>query len=499
MALEISGRTKILAGVVVLVAAGGGAGWFFYDDIMAMIDPPPAKVASAPAKAAPKGDAGKPAADPAKAVADAAKAAEAPKGAEPAKAAPVADAKGATKPRPIPSDPDKLIAEVIETSGLKAQIQNFGGEVGRSASAANQSGQQKVSDADARALYEITARIFEPQAMTAEIHATLKAGFDADRMTRFLEILRQPLAVKMAGYETRQTPPDVTARLLEDIRKNPPTAQRQKVVTALDEITQSSETGVQLATLTAREMVDAMFNELQKAGKQVPKEARQFAGSRIVAAQGSMRSGFRTMFYITYRDASDEELEQYVKLLDTDVGRWGLQQLASAQRAAVESRVRPFAKEVAQIAVKNALAKGKPVVPVAAAPEEEKPAEKLATAAPAAAPAAAPEQPTYKRAPNTRELYSRYNDLITATVMRDRAAVKELLEDGKFPDVRQKDGVTPLMIAAANGDVETASLLLGKGADPNLRAAGGRTALSLAKERGAAPMVQLLQSRGAKE
>ena len=52
MALEISGRTKILAGVVVLVAAGGGAGWFFYDDIMAMIDPPPAKVASAVNKAA---------------------------------------------------------------------------------------------------------------------------------------------------------------------------------------------------------------------------------------------------------------------------------------------------------------------------------------------------------------------------------------------------------------------------------------------------------------
>jgi ankyrin repeat protein len=153
---------------------------------------------------------------------------------------------------------------------------------------------------------------------------------------------------------------------------------------------------------------------------------------------------------------------------------------------------------VAQIGVKSALAKGKPVVPVAAPAEEEKPAEKLATAAPAPAPVAV-EPPSYKRAPNTRELYSKYNDLITATVMRDRGAVKELLDDGKFPDVRQKDGVTPLMIAAANGDVETANLLLAKGADPNLRAAGGRSALSLARERGAAAMVQLLQSKGAKE
>jgi ankyrin repeat protein len=65
--------------------------------------------------------------------------------------------------------------------------------------------------------------------------------------------------------------------------------------------------------------------------------------------------------------------------------------------------------------------------------------------------------------------------------------------------VRQKDGMTPLMIAVANGDAETAGLLLAKGADPNLRAAGGKTALSLAKDRNSAPLIQLLRSRGAKD
>jgi hypothetical protein len=371
---------------------------------------------------------------------------------------------------------------------------NFGQEVGRNANAANRSEKQKISDSDEKALYDATARIFDPEAMTAEIAASLKASFDPDRMTRFLEILRQPIPMKMAALEKQRRSAEETAKLLEDIRANPPSSQRQKLVAALDDITQSSETGVQLATLTARETMEAMFAEMQKAGKQVPKQARQFVGSRIVAAQGSMRSGFRTMFYLTYRDASDDELAEYVKHLDTDVGRWGLQLLAGAQRAAVESRVRPFAKEVAQIAVRSALAKGK-AAPMTVAAGEEKPAEKPA----AEAPAAPAEAPTYKRAANTRELYSRYNDLITAAVMRDRAAVKELLADGKYPDVRQKDGITPLMIAASNGDVETASMLLGNGADPNLRAAGGKSALSFARARGAGAMVQLLQSKGARD
>jgi ankyrin repeat protein len=85
--------------------------------------------------------------------------------------------------------------------------------------------------------------------------------------------------------------------------------------------------------------------------------------------------------------------------------------------------------------------------------------------------------------------------------MRDRAAIKELLDDGKFPNVRQKDGTTPLMIAAGNGDADIAAMLLAKGADPNLRATGGTTALSIAKARGpgGAEMVQLLQRSGARD
>ena len=481
MAFELNNRTKIMAGVAVLVLAGAGAGWFFF-----LQDEAPPPRAAAPAKPA-----AKPAAEAVKGAPVAAKSAEA--------AAPAA---GAAKPaaKPIPTNPDQLIAEVIETSGAKAQIQIFAREVARSANEASLSEKQKLSDADVKAIYEIAGRIFEPEKITAEVAAGLKAGYDADKMTRFLEILRQPIALKMAAQEGRQTSPEETARLLEDIRKNPPSGARQKLVQTLDDIVQSSETGVQIATLTAREMVDATFTGLQKAGKQIPKQARQLLGTQIVAAQGSMRAGFRTLFFIAFRDVSDEDLGEFVKLLDTDTGRWGLQLLAGAQRKAVEDRVRPFAQEVAQIAVRQVLAKGAEAKPVAKA-EEEKSAEKPA-AAPVAAPAAAPaEAPGYMRPANIRDVYTRYNDIMSATVMRDRAAIKELLDDGKSPNVRQSDGFTPLMVAASFGDADIAAMLLAKGADPNLRAQGGRSALSIAKARGAAgaQMVQLLQRGGAKD
>jgi cytoskeletal protein RodZ len=137
MAIELNKRTKILAGVVVLAAAGAAA-WFFY--LQDLLDEPaPVKVVvTTPATSAPKSatSTAKPAADAAKPEPPKAGAAvpalEAPKQAEapkPAAAAPEAktDGKPAAKPavKPIPTEPEPLIAAVIEASGIKSQFQSF--------------------------------------------------------------------------------------------------------------------------------------------------------------------------------------------------------------------------------------------------------------------------------------------------------------------------------------------------------------------------------------
>jgi len=472
MAIELSGRTKVIAGVVAAVVVLGGAAWFFLDDIMSMFSEPPPKAASA-AKA------------PAKAAAEAPKSADA---AKPAAEAPKAAAVSASA-GPIPTDPDKLVAEVVSASGAAQYMRSLGVDIADSAAAGSYAGGAvSKNEPVVTAMTEIAMRAFEPESMAADVAKNLKASFSADRLTRFLEFLRQPAAQKLAAMKGGK----VTGA------KSAVSPERQKLIATLDEITRSSEMGLPIITLAARDLNDQLFGGLQKAKHPVSREARQQAGSKVAAFDTDFRGIGREAIRDHYRDLSDQNLEAYLKLFDTDLGRSGWELLAGAARPALESRARAFAKETADYLLKQQMALLLPEKPAAMA-AEEKPAEKLATAAPAPAAAPAAEAPGYKRAPNTPELYTRYNDLITAAVMRDSAAVKELLADGKYPDARQKDGVTPLMVAAANGDVETAQMLLAKGADPNLRAAGGKTALSLAKERNAAAMMQLLQSRGAKE
>ena len=490
MAIEMNNRTKILAGVVVLAAAGAGAWFFLFQDEA----PPARKAVTSPVGAA----------KPAAKAPEAAKAADASKGpataATPASAAPTAKPAAQAAAKAIPTNPDQLVAEVIESSGLAAYFQTLGGEMARDAALGGQA--SALSEDDRRALSEAMQRAFEPGKITAEAGAKLKENLDAERMARFLEILRQPLAQKMAAEERRGVQPDEFKAFAENMRKNAPPAARAKLIQSLDGVTQSSQVSAELVGEMAREMVDAMLAELHKAGKKVPAEARQSVAAQQNAIRGQVRAQAVSMLYYTYRNASDEDLAAYVKLLDTDTGRWGIEHLNDAVRAVLGSRFGALGKDIAHLALARRVgAQAKAPSPEEAAPlpkaQAEAPADK-----PAAGAAAAPAQPVgYRRPANIRELYTRYNDVLSATVMRDAAAVKELLDDGKSPNARQSDGMTPLMIAVGNGDANIAALLLQKGADPNLRASGNVTALSIAKARGSAGagLVPMLQASGAKE
>jgi hypothetical protein len=90
-----------------------------------------------------------------------------------------------------------------------------------------------------------------------------------------------------------------------------------------------------------------------------------------------------------------------------------------------------------------------------------------------------------------------YNDVMTAVMFRDPAAVIVLLNLGWPVDHPDSNGRTPLMAAAVNGYVAMARLLLQRGADPNRRAPGG-SVLDFARRGGSAEVIELLLRAGAR-
>ena len=87
--------------------------------------------------------------------------------------------------------------------------------------------------------------------------------------------------------------------------------------------------------------------------------------------------------------------------------------------------------------------------------------------------------------------------LMRASEEGDAESVEMLLKKGANPNYRNKDGRTPLHIAAYHGHADVAELLIKNGADINARDNDGWTPLHDAAYKGRGEVVRLLLERGA--
>ncbi len=80
-----------------------------------------------------------------------------------------------------------------------------------------------------------------------------------------------------------------------------------------------------------------------------------------------------------------------------------------------------------------------------------------------------------------------------AVVMCSPEFVGALLDGKAKVDVANKDGLTPLMLAASAGKTATVELLLSRGADRDILDGAGKTALDYARSANSEPCVSLLK------
>ena len=87
--------------------------------------------------------------------------------------------------------------------------------------------------------------------------------------------------------------------------------------------------------------------------------------------------------------------------------------------------------------------------------------------------------------------------LMMAANTGDMETVRALLDDGADVNAKTNNGATALFAAATKGYAEIVRILLDRGADANARDQNGRTALHVGAEKGNTDIVQILLEKGA--
>ena len=95
---------------------------------------------------------------------------------------------------------------------------------------------------------------------------------------------------------------------------------------------------------------------------------------------------------------------------------------------------------------------------------------------------------------NYTALYKITNQALQNQDEVDYGIIRLLLEKGANPNLADKKGNTPLMLAAYKGNMTVVKMLLEFGADPNLKDNNGQSAVDKAKKKGHQDIVKLLNS-----
>jgi hypothetical protein len=140
------------------------------------------------------------------------------------------------------------------------------------------------------------------------------------------EWLRSPLAQKLVQMEIEASSPDAQEELqsfMDEFDADAPESrQRLQVIQALDEAGGATEVALAVSVETVRAVVSGVQPLLPEDKRMPGPEIEREVGRLEIQLQMTMRYGTWLSLLYTYREASDDELMEYLAFLESAEGNW---------------------------------------------------------------------------------------------------------------------------------------------------------------------------------
>ena len=259
-------------------------------------------------------------------------------------AAPVEHDRGARVTTPAdPRAEVPALDELLDRSGLKAQLQSLTAGIRAQFVRAH----RRQSSQDRITIDRIVAEHFAPETLHTKIRLEFLRNVEPGRLEKALAWYDSPLGKRVVGQELAALVAAGGPEAVADLERNRPSPRRLDLIERLDEGGGASETTVDITVAIVRSLTVAFQPGLPAvAGLSRAQLDKQIARARNRTLE-DMRRLCRVSMLLAYRNLSDDELEQYVRFVESDAGRWYLSVLNSALLAAVGAAADATAAELA--------------------------------------------------------------------------------------------------------------------------------------------------------
>ena len=247
--------------------------------------------------------------------------------------------------RPGDKERDALIAEALEISGTKKELETIPAQI----RAQYDARQSPVRPEDKARVIRILTDAFRPDVLYSAVRSAFRSNFDAQRMDVVMDKLRSPLFRKIAALELAASEPGARQdleRFAMGLQSDIPPPARVALIQRHEAVMRSADLQIEMAIIASQAVSRSLEPVLTPAQRPTGRES-DAAVRKLRSQQDPLTRAALVRWLYTYRALTSEELATYVEFGESDAGRWFAatqrKGLLDAMRAAMDTAARHMA------------------------------------------------------------------------------------------------------------------------------------------------------------
>lgn len=247
---------------------------------------------------------------------------------------------------------DKIINELMEASGLNHQIEQLPAMI----HAGLQQGRNGMDETTFAQVSTAMSETHTAKAFTEEIKGSLNKSYDQARFAAWLALVNSPFAQKMTQLEKEASTPEVMQHLqayAATLDKDPPAPARIALIERMDKATAATSAALNIQLQTAQTMISVLDPLLPPEQRMKPGQKDEMLWQMQLQVRPMIQQFIALNMLYAYRSLPDKDLEQYIALYETDLGKWSVDLMNRITVAAFTNLAEKTALRVKELKLQN--------------------------------------------------------------------------------------------------------------------------------------------------